>query len=99
MILTDEELEFKVDTRIKQIEKRSVGNPHDKHRTTQLSIEPTQMNFKGSDREEPVVCSYFGCNTHLTETEILCGTRCLNHQNKKRTDPNLVLSYPMKKVV
>ncbi len=69
----------------------------ERHRNTILSIEPTDMNFKGSDREEPECCNEFGCGRLLNSQEKLFGNKCINHQTKKKIDINQVLSYPLKK--
>jgi len=39
-----------------------------------LVVQPTQINFKGSD--SPVVCSTFGCSNYLTLREQMAGTKC-----------------------
>ena len=92
--------------------KRKVGNPHfkikktiedkyliEKHRDRVLSIEPTDMNFKGSDRDEPECCNEFGCGRVLNSQEKLFGNKCINHQTKKKIDINTVLSYPLKNAI
>ena len=61
------------------------------------SVEPTKDQFQGT--EEPIVCSEFGCNVHLSNREILFGTKCINHQTKKKIDINQVLSYPLKNAI
>lgn len=53
-----------------------VGSEH-------LKINPTEMNFKGSDINEPVVCAHFGCPTHLSLQEQRFGKFCIRHQQKK----------------
>lgn len=61
-----------------------------------LSIPPTQINFKGTDIDEPLVCSEFDCGRHLTHEEILYGTKCIHCQHKKKTFPSSFISFPIK---
>ena len=56
------------------------------------SVQPTMMNFKGSDVDEPTVCSVFGCKNHLTEEQKLYGTKCIHHQKQKKLDITLFVS-------
>lgn len=64
----------------------------DRHKLTPLAIPPTMMNFKGSDVDEPTVCSVFGCKNHLTEEQKLYGTKCIHHQKQKKLDITLLIS-------
>ena len=61
-----------------------------------LNIQPTELNFKGTDRDEPVVCSKFGCSKHLLNEEKRFGKYCVEHQGNNKIDYTLVLSYPIK---
>ena len=51
-----------------------------KHSNTILHILPTQMNFRGSDFEEPRYCRVFGCAKKLSIEELRFGSNCVNHQ-------------------
>lgn len=62
------------------------------------SIQPTQMNFKGSDSDEPRCCSVFGCGRKLSDEENLYGTTCIHHQQKIKIDVAMRVSYPVRKV-
>lgn len=62
-----------------------------------MTIPPTKINFNGSDLDEPVVCSTFGCSTHLTPEQQLYGTKCINCQSIKKIDPTSFISHPHKK--
>lgn len=96
--------------RYKALKKRGAGKPpkpyntiedkyliekYNKHKNTELVIQPTENNFKGLT--EPVVCSYFGCPNHLTPEQQLYGTKCIHHQRKVKPDPTVFISYPKKK--
>lgn len=52
----------------------------ERHKDTQLFIPPTKDNFKGTDNSNPIVCSVFGCDNHLTTEQQLYGTKCIHHQ-------------------
>lgn len=62
-----------------------------------LTIPPTEINFKGNDIDEPLVCSEFNCGRHLTPVEALYNSKCPNCQSIKKTDPTFHLSYPNKR--
>lgn len=47
-----------------------------------LKVEPTSNNFKGSDPNEPIVCSEFGCRNHLTPEQQLYNSKCYKCQCK-----------------
>lgn len=64
----------------------------DRHKLTPLVIPPTMMNFKGTDMEEPSVCSVFGCNKYLSLEERRFGNICIHHQKKKKLDITLFVS-------
>lgn len=53
----------------------------DKYGKEVLSIPATEFNFKGSDRDNPLVCSHFGCSRVLSFTETLFGNKCIHHSN------------------
>lgn len=55
-----------------------------KHANSQLAIKPTQMNFTGSDRDEPRFCRVFGCGKQLSLEELRFGNKCINHQQTKK---------------
>lgn len=61
-----------------------------------LTIPPTEINFKGNDIDEPLVCSEFNCGRHLTPEERLYGTKCIHCQKKNKLDPTLFISFPKK---
>lgn len=48
-----------------------------------LKIEPTAMNFKGTDGI--VICSQFGCGKKLTSIESLAGNKCVHCMGKHKT--------------
>lgn len=62
-----------------------------------LVVQPTSLNFKGNDQDEPIVCSEFGCPNHLTAEQQLYGSKCPHHQHKKKIEPSDYISYPHKK--
>ena len=64
----------------------------DRHKYTPLVVYPTQINFKGSDIDNPVVCSHFGCKVKLSKTDQLFGTTCIHHQKQKKLDITLFVS-------
>lgn len=84
--------------------KRSAGKPPkpyntiedkyliDRHKHTSLVVYPTGVNFKGSDLDNPIVCSHFGCATHLSNEEKRFGTTRIHHQKKKKLDITLFVS-------
>ena len=49
-----------------------------------LKVEPTMNNFIGNDLDNPIVCSHFGCATHLSNEEKRFGTKCIHHQKQKK---------------
>ena len=59
-----------------------------------LIIPPTKINFNGN--EEPIVCSHFGCNHHLTLNQQLYGSKCPAHQSTEKIDPTKFVSHPHK---
>lgn len=65
---------------------------------TFLNIPPTEINFKGSDRDEPIVCDEFGCPNHLTPEQQLYGTKCIHCQSKQKIDVAKHISHPIKKI-
>ena len=62
-----------------------------------LTIEPTGVNFRGTDDDEPVYCSHFGCGRKLTLQEQLFGDKCIECKPKVKTDPTYFISHPNKK--
>lgn len=64
-----------------------------KYDRTNLVVVPSQFQFKGTDIDEPVVCSHFGCANHLTPEQQLYGTKCIHHQNPKKQDAGKFISY------
>jgi len=66
----------------------------DRHKSTPLVVEPTGVNFKGSD--EPVVCHKFGCPNHLTLEQSLYSKFCIHHQKQKKIDPAMFVNLPIK---
>jgi len=56
------------------------------------SVQPTHINFLGSDLDNPTVCSEFGCKNHLTTEQQLYGTKCIHHQKKNKLDITLFIS-------
>jgi len=62
-----------------------------------LVVQPTQINFKGEDPEEPRVCAEFGCPRHLSLTEQMASKFCINHQSQNKIDVVKHLSYPIRK--
>lgn len=64
-----------------------------------LLVQPTGVNFRGSDKENPIVCSEFGCATHLTPEQQLYNSKCYSCQCKeKQTDVAMRISYPIKRI-
>jgi len=61
-----------------------------------LKVEPTEMNFKGSDCDEPRLCCHFGCGRKLSLVEEMSGKFCIHHQSPKKIDVAMHLSYPIK---
>ena len=68
-------------------------NKYDK---STLVIIPSAFQFKGTDIDEPIVCSQFGCAVHLTPEQQLYGTKCIHHQKQKKIDPTNFISHPIK---
>lgn len=62
-----------------------------------LKVEPTFLNFDGTDELEPIVCSEFGCRKHLSLEEQRFGTVCIHCQNKKKIDVAKYVSHSIKK--
>jgi len=62
-----------------------------------LKVEPTQLNFKGTDPDEPRCCETFGCGKQLSLEESRFGNKCVNCQNKPEIDVAKHLSFPIKK--
>lgn len=56
----------------------------DVHKFTPLSVLCTNINFSGSDRDEPAICSKFGCKVKISKTEQLFGNTCIHHQKEKK---------------
>ena len=69
----------------------------EKHKYTPLVVYPTGVNFNGTELDNPIVCSEFGCNTHLTPEQQLYGTKCIHHQKQKKIDVAKYISHPIKK--
>ena len=63
-----------------------------------MSVPPTKINFNGTDIDEPIVCSNFGCNNHLSNEEKLFGSKCVHCQSTKKIDVNTHLQYPHKRL-
>ena len=68
----------------------------DRHKHTPLVVYPTGLNFSGTDIENPVVCSQFGCKVKLSRTERLFGTTCIHHQRKVKIDVSKFIQHPHK---
>lgn len=65
-----------------------------------LVIEPTGLNFKGNDPDNPIICSTFGCKNHLPPQQTLFGTKCIHCQKQKtKIDVAMHLSFPFKKAI
>lgn len=79
------------------IEDKYLIEKYNRHKNTELVIEPTVNNFCGTEKNNPVVCSHFSCNTHLTPTNLLFGTTCIHHQKQKPIDVAKYASHPAKK--
>ena len=62
-----------------------------------LVVQPSAFQFSGTDPDEPIVCSHFGCKVKLSKTEMLFGTTCIHHQRYKKIDPTIFISHPHKK--
>jgi len=62
-----------------------------------LVVQPTQINFKGEDPEEPRVCAEFGCPRHLSLTEQMASKFCISHQSKKEIDVAMYVQLPIRK--
>lgn len=43
---------------------------------------------------EPIVCAHFGCAQHLTATQAMINPNCLQHQNIKPKNINLLIRLP-----
>jgi len=67
-----------------------------KYDRTCLVVEPSSFQFKGTDPDEPIICSYFGCKVKLSKTEKLFGSTCIHHQKSKKIDPTIFISHPQK---
>lgn len=63
-----------------------------------LIVQPTGINFKGTDKDEPIVCNEFGCATHLTPEQQLFNPKCYSCQCKEKIDPTQFISHPIKKI-
>jgi len=68
----------------------------DRFNHSDLCTLPTSINFKGSDPDEPLVCSHFGCRTHLTPEQQLYGTKCIHCQENTEINPTAFASHPIK---
>ena len=68
----------------------------DRHKYTPMVVYPTRINFSGTDIENPVVCSQFGCKVKLSRTERLFGTTCIHHQRKVKIDVSKFIQHPHK---
>ena len=64
----------------------------EKYCRNDLFIEPTKLNFSGTELDNPIVCSEFLCNNHITHEQQLYGTKCIHCQNKKKLDITLFVS-------
>ena len=69
----------------------------EKYNREHLVVEPSSFQFKGTDRDEPIICSTFGCKNKLTPEHQLYGNKCQHCQKQKKINPTSVLSYPIKK--
>jgi len=69
----------------------------DKYNRNVFIVQPSSFQFCGTDPDEPIVCSYFGCKLKLSNTERLSGTTCIHHQEVKKIDPTIFISHPQKK--
>lgn len=47
----------------------------------EYKIEPTYINFRGSDIDEPKVCNVFGCARELSLEEQRFGDKCVSHNS------------------
>ena len=66
--------------------------PEDVYDFSYLRVNPTRMNFNGSDPDEPRYCSTFGCGKELSLDESRFGGKCVHCQNKKKLDITIFVS-------
>lgn len=69
----------------------------ERYREDVLKVPPSIFNFKGTDTDEPVHCSFFGCGRKLSLIESMAGDRCTSCMGKVKIDPTCFASHPNKK--
>ena len=68
----------------------------EKYNREHLFVHPLDYQFRGSDKDEPVICRRFGCGRELSTREMLFGEFCIHCQSPQKINPNKVISYPVK---